>query len=289
MINNAEVKGVISFTKKDREGLAGKPLAGATFTLYSDADCTNVLQEVTTGTDGVVTFSHRPAGTYYIKETKAPAGYSFEDSTVYKAVVSNGRPTITRVGDAAQASITNITNKFGAGLNVRKIADGDIATAASVSGAEFTLSKQNGTDEWAAAKTLTTNANGGLTFTGLDQGTYTLTESKSPAGYESTQGITLTFTVDTDEETGVTSFTLADGSVIQPSAESGFVAWADASTASNIAYTVTVRNVPLKSLPAAGGKGIYLQTAAGVALMCAAGAAWFVHRSGWHTGGGRRA
>ncbi len=286
MINNEEVKGKISFTKMDREGQAGKPLAGATFTLYSDAVCTKEIESVTTGVNGVVSFSQRPAGTYYIKETKAPKGYSFEASTVYKAVVSNGQPVITRVGDSTQTSITTITNTFGAGLNVKKIGGGDIATAEGVSGAKFKLAKADGTGTWATAKKLTTDVNGGLTFTGLDQGTYTLTETKAPAGYEAVQDVVLTFTVDTDEDTGVTSFTLEDENVIDADAETGFVAWADASTDDNVAYTVTVRDKMLYELPTAGGIGPLPTTIAGAGLMCAAATVWYVRRQ---AGGGRHA
>ncbi len=275
MIDNAEVKGIISFTKKDREGLSGKPLAGATFTLYSDAACTSEIESVTTGTNGVVSFSKQPAGTYYIKEVQAPAGYSFEASTVYKAVVSNGSPTITKEGDASQTAVTSITNKFGAGLNVKKIGDGSLEDASGVSGAEFTLAKVDGTDDWAQAHKLTTDASGGLSFTGLDQGTYTLTETKAPAGFEAAENVSLRFTVETGED-GKTTFALEDESVVDEGADSGFVKWENNSSDSNVAYTLTVRDVPLTSLPSAGGFGIWPFVVVGLALMGAAAVAWQV-------------
>ena len=287
MIHNTDVKGVISFTKKDRAGLDGKPLAGATFALYSDAACTKEIESFTTGADGVVTFSKHAAGTYYFKEVAAPAGYSFDAGCVYQAVVSNGTPTITKVGDASQTPVTSVYNKFGAGLNVRKVADGDLATAAAVSGAEFTLTKQDGTDDWAAPQVRVTAANGMLSFTGLDHGTYTLTETKSPAGYEAVEGVSVTFDVETDEATGKTSFKFADDAW-DADAATGFVAGDDASTDTNVAFTLTVRNKQLRELPATGGAGIFAQTAAGAALLCAGAAAWFVHSSGWRRGGGRR-
>ncbi len=275
MINNAEVKGIISLTKKDREGLAGKPLAGATFTLYSDSACTKEIESVTTGTNGVVSFTKQPAGTYYIKEVQAPAGYSFEASTVYKAVVSNGSPTITKEGDASQTAVTSVTNKFGAGLNVKKIGEGSLDEAAGVSGAEFTLAKVDGTGDWAQAHKLTTDASGGLSFTGLDQGTYTLTETKAPAGFEAAENLSLTFIVETGED-GKTTFALEDESKIDEDAASGFVKWDDNSSATNVAYTLTVRDVSLASLPSAGGLGIGPFVAGGFALMGAAALAWYL-------------
>ena len=70
------------------------PLAGATFTLYSDADCKNVAKTVdqAAGTavsdaDGHISFTGLDEGTYYLKETVAPKGYSLSDAT-YKFVIS---------------------------------------------------------------------------------------------------------------------------------------------------------------------------------------------------------
>ena len=269
MINNAEVKGIISFTKKDRAGLDGKPLSGATFTLYSDADCTKKIEDFTTEANGLVAFSKQASGTYYIKETKAPAGYSFDVSAVYKAVVSNGSPVITKVGDASQTAITSLYNKFGAGLNIKKIGEGDVSSAPGVSGAKFRLAKIDGTGDWAEAHELTTDVNGGLTFTGIDQGTYTLTEVQSAAGYEASSGISLEFSVETDEETGKTSFKLSDDSVINPDGDN-FVGWADSSSEDNVAYTLTVRNTALASLPTTGGIGIAAFAFVGFGLMALA-------------------
>lgn len=73
-----------------------KKLEGAGFTLYTDNACTSVATngaEVTTGSDGTATFTGLKAGTYYLKETTAPAGYNI-NSTVYKVNISdNGTVT----------------------------------------------------------------------------------------------------------------------------------------------------------------------------------------------------
>ncbi|WP_279007120.1 SpaA isopeptide-forming pilin-related protein, partial [Thomasclavelia cocleata] len=52
-----------------------KLLAGAEFTLYKDADCTDEVMNGITDDNGNLLFEKVEVGTYWIKETKAPAGY----------------------------------------------------------------------------------------------------------------------------------------------------------------------------------------------------------------------
>lgn len=54
----------------------GKALKGAEFTLYSDADCKNVVDTQISDEKGLLTFKNLDVEkTYYFKETKAPQGY----------------------------------------------------------------------------------------------------------------------------------------------------------------------------------------------------------------------
>ena len=54
----------------------GKVLEGAEFTLYSDADCKNVVDTQISDEKGLLTFKNLDVEkTYYFKETKAPQGY----------------------------------------------------------------------------------------------------------------------------------------------------------------------------------------------------------------------
>ncbi len=67
------------------------PLAGATFGLYTDANCatpyTNSLYPdgatFTTTDDGVITFKGLAAGNYYLKEISAPGGYVKDERIVH--------------------------------------------------------------------------------------------------------------------------------------------------------------------------------------------------------------
>ena len=75
------------------DGKSNAPLQGATFTLYSDADCKTVAKTVdqaegtaVSDADGHITFTGLDEGTYYLKETVAPKGYTLSDQT-YKFVV----------------------------------------------------------------------------------------------------------------------------------------------------------------------------------------------------------
>lgn len=70
--------------------LAPYALAGATFTLYTNSDCTTAItgsDRVTSGDPATVSYAGLTDGTYYLKESGAPTGYT-ADPTVYQVVVS---------------------------------------------------------------------------------------------------------------------------------------------------------------------------------------------------------
>lgn len=83
----------LQITKSD---LNENPLCGAEFTLYSDEQQNKVLQTLITEEDGVGIFGDRLRnGTYYLAETKAPAGYQIDRST-YRLKVNNGIVTLDK-------------------------------------------------------------------------------------------------------------------------------------------------------------------------------------------------
>lgn len=67
------------------------------FTMYADAECTQVIRTVNANTkDGTATFDKVGFGTYYIKETKAPQGYLLSDE-VKKIVVDENLEGVGKV------------------------------------------------------------------------------------------------------------------------------------------------------------------------------------------------
>lgn len=75
--------GVLVFKVND----SGDMLSRASFTVYTDSTCKDVVGELKEGTPGCYSYYGLDAGTYYLAETKAPAGYIC-DKNVYEFTVS---------------------------------------------------------------------------------------------------------------------------------------------------------------------------------------------------------
>ena len=83
----------------------GKVLKGAEFTLYSDADCKNVVDTQTSDDKGLLTFKNLDVEkTYYFEETKAPQGYRIPVDENGKAYVHS-----VYVSATPQTNIFNFT------------------------------------------------------------------------------------------------------------------------------------------------------------------------------------
>lgn len=182
VVNNSLAKGYISFQKMD--GL-NRALQGAEFTLYSDESCSAATAVATAESqkDGTVQFAAQPAGTYYMKETKAPTGYAL-DTTIYTVTVSDignvkiTKPSDNKDDDDGKDTVMRITNVSDRTLTLRKVSS--TSGAQPLEGATFTI-KRNDTD----LGTFTTGSDGTTDFGGLrlDDGHYTITETQAPSGY----------------------------------------------------------------------------------------------------------
>lgn len=93
----------LAFQKTDAE--TDKPLADAVFGIYSDADCTQLIDKVMTNQEGYAVSTKVAKGTYYIKELVAPTGYSL-NTTVYPIEASWKTATTTVTGTVTNAQYT---------------------------------------------------------------------------------------------------------------------------------------------------------------------------------------
>lgn len=79
-------------------------LKGAEFTIYSDKDATKKVKSITTDDKGYAEASDLKAGTYYIKETKAPKGYML-NKEIFTVKV--------KAGDKASANVLKVADQPG--------------------------------------------------------------------------------------------------------------------------------------------------------------------------------
>ena len=93
---------------KTGEGEDADGLAGAQFGIYKDADCTQLIDVVTTNENGYAVSTNVESGTYYVKELVAPTGYSLNDK-VYE--ITANWTTATTTSKATETERTYTTTK----------------------------------------------------------------------------------------------------------------------------------------------------------------------------------
>jgi fimbrial isopeptide formation D2 family protein/LPXTG-motif cell wall-anchored protein len=145
-------------------------------------------------------------------------------------------------------------------LTVNKIADDKKPLA----GAEFTLTKWNEDSAKAvdgeASKTAVVSEDGTtFTFAGLDAGTYKLSETKTPDGYNTAEDIVFTISAQYDEKADTPE--LKELTVDQEEM---------AATVADGNVKATVINYKGGTLPSTGGMGTRIFTVGGLILMCGA-------------------
>ncbi|MCM0744137.1 SrtB-anchored collagen-binding adhesin [Clostridioides difficile] len=115
------------------DGNGNYSIAGATYGVFSDKDCTNQLATLTTDSNGNTETVEVKAGTVYIKELFAPTGYKV-DNTVYSLKVEAGKTATLKVADTPKVTDTLI-ELFKIDMETQKSnPQGD----ATLAGAEFT-------------------------------------------------------------------------------------------------------------------------------------------------------
>lgn len=96
----------LKITKRNEHG---KVLKGAEFTVYSDADCKNVVDTQTSDDKGLLTFKNLDVEkTYYFEETKAPQGYRIPVDENGKAYVHSVYVSATPQTDTFNFTVDGI-------------------------------------------------------------------------------------------------------------------------------------------------------------------------------------
>ena len=185
-------------------------IAGATYGVYADKECNNQLTTLTTDESGNTETVEVRAGTLYIKELSAPAGYKV-DKNVYSLKVEAGKTATLNVSDTPKATDTLI-ELFKIDMETQKHnAQGD----AFLEGAEFTWKYYDGfytkdnlpaeaTRTWVTKTIAETDSEGAVHYVTrladkykvsgdsfytqagknvLPLGTLTVEETKAPDGY----------------------------------------------------------------------------------------------------------
>ncbi|MGT2911193.1 SpaA isopeptide-forming pilin-related protein [Streptococcus cameli] len=98
----------LSFKKVD--SLTKKPLAGAVFGIYEDAEATKLIDTVTTNAQGYAISTKVGKGTYYIKEITAPTGYSL-NTEIFTVTASWATATTTTSKSSSRSSYTSDPSK----------------------------------------------------------------------------------------------------------------------------------------------------------------------------------
>ena len=131
-VGNAKVKKTTaneSITKAN----AMYSIAGATFGIFSDQNCSNQIGTLTTNENGETNEIEVTAGNVYIKELSAPKGYKL-DTTLHSLKVEAGKTAVLNVSDVPKVTET-LVDLFKIDMETGKAtAQGDAALA----GAEFT-------------------------------------------------------------------------------------------------------------------------------------------------------
>ena len=131
-VGNAKLQKTSSNTSIT-DGNGNYSIAGATYGVFSDKDCTKQLATLTTDENGNTDVVEVKAGTVYIKELSAPAGYKV-DKTVYSLKVEAGKTATLKVSDTPKVTDTLI-ELFKIDMETQK--DNPQGNA-SLAGAEFT-------------------------------------------------------------------------------------------------------------------------------------------------------
>ena len=157
--------GTLTITKTD--AATGAALGGAVFSVTGPSFPNGT--SVTTGSNGEYAFpaDSMELGTYTITETTPPPGFQLANPVTQ---------TVDLTSSAATATVSFADAPVTGGLTIVKT---DAATGAGLAGATFSVTGPGG-----YSTSVTTGSSGTATLSGLALGTYTITETVAPTGFQ---------------------------------------------------------------------------------------------------------
>ncbi|MBV9596506.1 MAG: hypothetical protein JOZ87_06550, partial [Chloroflexi bacterium] len=163
------VPGAIRVTKLDRDTQA--PLAGGVFTITGP---NAYSASVTTGADGTACVDGLPFGTYSVHETTPPYAYELDTTQSVDVVVDHG----ATCASGAPSTPPPFTNPH-AGVGAIVISKASSTDSTPLAGATFSIVGPN-----AYSTSVSTGADGTVCVNPVTYGTFQVTETVAPPGYQ---------------------------------------------------------------------------------------------------------
>lgn len=174
-LRNYKATGSLNISKTDYDSDAA--LSGVEFTVYDSEK--NYVTKGTTDTNGNLSISDLPLGSYYYRETKAKDGY-IADDTYYPF-------DLTYNWQLVSVAVKNKADIVKGSISIKKID----AYGNTLPGAVFSLESSTDGSTWSKLAEATSDENGLVVFSDLVVGDtlYRVTETKAPPGHSLLAGV----------------------------------------------------------------------------------------------------
>lgn len=247
-LNEDSVKVAVGQTKISNYTLETNPSDGCSFEIqFADL---KTVDGVSAGSTITVTYTAKLGDGAII-------GGSGNDNT---ATLEYSNDPNDSTGDTMGETVSDTVTVFTYQLIVNKVDERN----AELLGAAFSLQKKKSDGGWDTEKQLTVDSADGSKFSiaGLDDGTYKLTETTTPAGYNTMEPVEFTIeaTHDADDQDPELTSLTANGGSLEFT-----------SRLNDGSLSVTIKNLRGATLPSTGGMGKTVLITAGAILVVGAG------------------